>query len=96
MRTLQSRGYIAEVSRDSGPGQAVLFGTTPQFLEKLGIDSLDDLPALGQYVPGAEVVEQLEAGLRPEPSVADRLVELEATNTARDTETKAPVLDLDE
>lgn len=66
VRTLQQRGYIDEVGRDPGPGQAVLYGTTPKFLEKLGLDSLDDLPPLAQFVPGAEVVEQLEAGLRPE------------------------------
>ncbi len=28
VRTLEQRGYIAEVARDPGPGQAVLFGTT--------------------------------------------------------------------
>jgi segregation and condensation protein B len=28
MRTLQQRGYIDEVGRDPGPGQATLFGTT--------------------------------------------------------------------
>ncbi len=67
MRTLQHRGYIDEVARDPGPGQAVLYGTTPSFLEKLGIDSVDDLPPLAQFVPGADLVEQLEAGLRPEP-----------------------------
>lgn len=64
MRTLQQRGYIEEVARDPGPGQAVLFGTTRMFLEKLGLDSLDDLPPLGDFVPGPELVEALEAGLR--------------------------------
>ncbi|HEV2068635.1 MAG TPA: SMC-Scp complex subunit ScpB, partial [Acidimicrobiales bacterium] len=44
MRTLQVRGYVEEVARDPGPGQAALFGTTSAFLEKLGLDSLDDLP----------------------------------------------------
>jgi segregation and condensation protein B len=67
VRTLQARGYIEEVARDPGPGQAVLYGTSRTFLAKLGIDSLDDLPPLGQFVPGAEVVEALEHGLRPEP-----------------------------
>lgn len=67
VRTLQQRGYIAEVARDPGPGQAVLFGTTREFLERLGIDSLDDLPGLAEFVPGAEVVEALEHGLRVEP-----------------------------
>jgi segregation and condensation protein B len=73
MRTLQQRGYIAEVGRDRGPGQAVLFGTTPTFLDRLGLDSLDDLPPLGDFVPGADVVEALEHGLRTEaePSAED-------------------------
>jgi len=69
VRTLEQRGYIEEIARDPGPGQAVLYGTTRLFLEKLGLASLDDLPPLGQFVPGAEVVEQLEAGLRPEPQL---------------------------
>src|SRR5439155_7546387 len=63
MRTLQHRGYIEEVARDPGPGQAVLYGTTRLFLERLGLDTLDDLPALGDFVPGPEVVEALEQGL---------------------------------
>ncbi len=64
MRTLQQRGYVEPVGRDPGPGQAVLYGTTTLFLEKLGLDSLADLPALGEFVPGADVVEALEQGLR--------------------------------
>jgi segregation and condensation protein B len=66
VRTLEHRGYIEEIARDPGPGQAVLYGTSRLFLERLGLDTLDDLPPLGQFVPGAEVVEQLEQGLRPE------------------------------
>ena len=64
MRTLQRRGYIDEVARDPGPGQAVLYGTTPLFLERLGLDTLADLPPLGDFVPGPEAVEALEDGLR--------------------------------
>jgi len=67
LRTLQQRGYVEEVSRDPGPGNAVLFGTTPQFLERIGLNSVDDLPALADFVPGADVVEALEHGLRPDP-----------------------------
>jgi segregation and condensation protein B len=70
MRTLQQRGYIDEVGRDPGPGQAVLFGTTRSFLEQLGLDELGQLPALGEFVPTAEVVEQLEQGLRPDGASA--------------------------
>lgn len=63
MRTLQQRGYIDEVARDPGPGQAVLYGTTPTFLERLGLDSVDELPPLGEFFPDASVVEALERGL---------------------------------
>jgi segregation and condensation protein B len=67
MRTLHSRGYISPVGRDSGPGQAVMWGTTPLFLEKLGIASLDDLPSVAAFVPDATLVEALEKTLRVLP-----------------------------
>jgi len=67
MRTLEARAYIEEDSRDPGPGRAVLYGTTDLFLERLGIDSLDDLPPLGQFVPNADVVEALETTLMVTP-----------------------------
>jgi segregation and condensation protein B len=67
IRTLQARGYIDEVGRDHGPGQAILFGTTAQFLEKLGIDTLDDLPPIAEFIPDADVIEALEHGLRVAP-----------------------------
>ena len=66
MRTLLQRGLIEEAARDPGPGLALLYGTTRLFLERLGLDSLDDLPSLGEFVPGSEVVEALEQGLRPD------------------------------
>ena len=64
MRTLQARGYITEVDRDDVPGQAVMFGTTPLFLERLGIASIEHLPSIADFVPDASVVEALENGLR--------------------------------
>ncbi len=90
MRTLQHRGYIGEVSRDTGPGQAVLFGTTTLFLERLGLDTLDQLPALGEFVPGADIVEALETGLRPDPvPMASRLDEIESANAERHRDDEA-------
>jgi segregation and condensation protein B len=46
LRALADRGLIQEVGRDDGPGRAVLFGTTAEFLERLGLASLSDLPSL--------------------------------------------------
>lgn len=64
IRTLQQRGYIDETGRDVGPGQASLFGTTKLFLERLGLNDIGELPSLGDFIPGADVVELLEHGLR--------------------------------
>ncbi len=64
IRLLTSRGYVEPVGRDDGPGQAILFGTTALFLERLGLDSTADLPPLGQFVPDTATVEALERVLR--------------------------------
>jgi len=64
LRTLQGRGYVEQRGRDDGPGQAVLWGTTQLFLEKLGLNSLAELPPLAEFVPDADVVEALEQTLR--------------------------------
>ena len=69
LRTLHARGYVTEVGRDEGPGQAILYGTTPTFLERLGLRSIDDLPPIAEFIPGADVVEALEDGLRITPSI---------------------------
>lgn len=65
LRTLENRGYVAEIERDAGPGNAILYGTTPLFLERLGIDSLSELPPLADFMPETAVVEALEGTLRP-------------------------------
>ncbi len=70
LQTLERRGLIAEVGRAPGPGQAVLYGTTELFLEKIGVNSLDDLPPLADHVPPASVVETLEDEFRP-PQAGD-------------------------
>lgn len=68
MRLLSQRGYIAQVGRDEGPGQAVLFGTTSLFLERLGLAGIDQLPPLQDFVPDAGTVELLEQVLRTGPA----------------------------
>ena len=52
VRSLLNRGLVEEVGRADQPGQPLLYGTTGSFLEKLGLDSLDELPALPELSPG--------------------------------------------
>jgi segregation and condensation protein B len=46
LRALVDRGLVEEAGREETPGRPVLFGTTPGFLERLGLPSLASLPSL--------------------------------------------------
>lgn len=83
--TLIQRGYVAEIGHDPGPGQAILYGTTVRFLEQMGVDSLEDLPPLAEFVPDASVVEALERGLRL------RVEDNADSDTDRDTDQDAQI-----
>jgi segregation and condensation protein B len=58
VRTLLTRGLITETGHDE-VSNAVLYGTTDYFLERIGLASLDDLPALAPYLPEADVLDDL-------------------------------------
>lgn len=46
IKTLEARGWIEVVGHRDVPGRPELFGTTRQFLDDLGLRSLDELPPL--------------------------------------------------
>lgn len=54
LRALVDRGLLAEVGREDAPGRPVLYGTTPEFLERLGLSSIGDLPPLAPLLGGEE------------------------------------------
>lgn len=58
VRTLLSRGLIEELD-DQGESGAVLYGTTSYFLQRMGLRSIDELPALAPYLPDADVIDEL-------------------------------------
>lgn len=92
MRTLHGRGYIAPVARDNGPGQAVMWGTTQLFLEKLGLASLADMPPIATFVPDASLVEALEKTLRIEAeplSVSESSADEENSSASATDETES-------
>ena len=60
VRTLADQGYIGEVGRDPGPGAASLLGTTDLFLERLGLDGLDDLPSLAELSVDPDAVAAMD------------------------------------
>ena len=46
IKSLLSKGLLQEVGRSEGPGRPILFGTTPEFLQHFGLNSLMELPSL--------------------------------------------------
>jgi segregation and condensation protein B len=70
VRTLLARDLIAESGRDPVSG-AILFTTTPYFLERMGLRSLDDLPPLAPHLPDANTLEaELLAAAQPVTTTA--------------------------
>jgi len=61
MRTLVTRGLVEEAGNDGETG-AVLYRTTQYFLHRIGLTSIDELPALAPYLPEADVLDELAAG----------------------------------
>jgi len=57
VRTLLSRGLIADAGQDVDSA-ATLFRTTALFLERLGLRSLDDLPALAPLLPELDELDE--------------------------------------
>ncbi|PLT34820.1 SMC-Scp complex subunit ScpB [Bacillus sp. V5-8f] len=61
LSTLVSKVLVKEVGRAEGSGRAYLYGTTKEFLDYFGLNSLDELPPLSEN--GEEGYEQEEADL---------------------------------
>lgn len=69
LRTLISKGLIEEVGRLETVGHPILFGTTFEFQQYFGIDSLSDLPPLKTEENGqsAEAEPEVEEGVGQSP-----------------------------
>ena len=75
LAALVERGLVADVGREETPGRPIVYGTTPAFLERLGLPSLSALPPLGPLLgqAAADDTSELEpdatesgAGIGPE------------------------------
>jgi len=62
MKTLVTRGLVEEAGVEGESG-AVLYKTTSFFLEKLGLNKVEDLPALAPFLPDIDGLDELLANL---------------------------------
>jgi segregation and condensation protein B len=58
MKTLVTRGLVEESGLEPETG-AILYKTTSYFLERLGLNSLADLPALAPYLPDLDRLDEV-------------------------------------
>lgn len=62
MKTLVTRGLVEESGIEPETG-AILYATTSYFLERLGLNSLSDLPALAPYLPDLDRLDEVLGSL---------------------------------
>ncbi len=51
LRSLVAHGLIEEVGRGTGLGRPVIYGTTDEFLQRFGLESIDSLPSEDENPP---------------------------------------------
>jgi segregation and condensation protein B len=76
LKQLEDRGWVEVIGHREAAGRPALYATTRQFLDDLGIESLDQLPVLDHPGQQAGVLAGLdggEAALQPELAVQPEL-----------------------
>lgn len=61
VKQLEDRGWIDAIGYREAPGRPALYATTRQFLDDLGLASLDQLPAIDGQLDGANAAQALAA-----------------------------------
>ena len=95
LKQLEDRGWVEVIGHRETVGRPALFATTRQFLDDLGVESLDQLPAMDGTSSHVSMVEQIEFGIsEPVPMPpAERLTlpELaDSETTVRELNPQAP------
>jgi segregation and condensation protein B len=63
IKQLEDRGWIEAIGHRDAPGRPSLFATTRQFLDDLGLRSLDQLPTLEGGQPASDALADLQPSL---------------------------------
>jgi segregation and condensation protein B len=75
LKQLEDRGWVEVIGHREAPGRPALFATTRQFLDDLGIESLDQLPLLDNPAQQSAVFEALAANadsIQPDLSIDEQ------------------------
>lgn len=81
LKQLEDRGWVEVIGHRETVGRPALFATTRQFLDDLGVESLDQLPVMDSAAGPMAMLDQIEFGMTGlEPAGAE--VELVAISPA--------------
>jgi segregation and condensation protein B len=69
LKQLEDRGWVEVIGHREAAGRPALYATTRQFLDDLGIASLDQLPELQGPAQQAEVFSALQESMEAQPSL---------------------------
>jgi segregation and condensation protein B len=73
IKQLEDRGWIEVIGHREALGRPALYATTKQFLDDLGLASLDQLPVMESPSESADVLGALNEVQMPEASASDEL-----------------------
>ncbi len=68
LKQLEDRGWVEVIGQRETVGRPALYATTKQFLDDLGIDSLDQLPLMDSATGSSAMFEQIEFAVAATPS----------------------------
>ncbi|MGH8830105.1 MAG: SMC-Scp complex subunit ScpB [Polaromonas sp.] len=85
LKQLEDRGWVEVIGHRETVGRPALYATTRQFLDDLGVESLDQLPAMDSTPAQVAMLEQIEFGLAESARLLT--AELPASPEAADSET---------
>ncbi len=73
LKQLEDRGWVDVIGHRETVGRPALYATTKQFLDDLGVRSLDELPAMDSTAGQVAVLEQIEFGMATTPELESDL-----------------------
>jgi segregation and condensation protein B len=69
LKQLEDRGWVDVIGHRETVGRPALYATTKQFLDDLGVHSLNELPPMDSAAGQTAMLEQIEFGMSlPEPT----------------------------
>jgi len=63
VKVLEEQGLVDEAGKERSPGGPALYVTTEKFLERFGLNNLEDLPPLDDFQPDRETIDRIARSL---------------------------------